>query len=133
MNGFTLHLQSATQYQRVDDVASFVGSDGSGTFGLLPQHERFMTVVEFGLARYRGFDNVWYYLALPGALVYFVDNALYVSTRRYVVGDDCQRVAATLAETLRTEEHEILQLKGTLVKLEHEMMRRLWHVGLTED
>ena len=89
MNGFTLHLQSATQYQRVEDVASFVASDDSGTFGLLPQHERFMTVVEFGLARYRGFDNVWYYLALPGALVYFVDNALYLSTRRYVVGDDC--------------------------------------------
>ena len=133
MNGFTLHLQSATQYQRVEDVLSFVGSDASGTFGLMPHHERFMTVVEFGLARYRGYDAVWHYLALPGALVYFVDNALFLSTRRYVVGDDCQKVAATLAETLRAEERAVLQLKGTLVKLEHEMMRRLWHVGMSED
>ena len=32
-------------------VTSFVGEDASGSFGLLPRHDRFMTVLTFGLAR----------------------------------------------------------------------------------
>ena len=84
MNAFPLHLESATQYERIENVVSFVGEDESGSFGILPGHGRMMTLLSFGLARFRTADQDWEYLALPGALAYFVNGELHLGTRRYV-------------------------------------------------
>ncbi len=129
MNGFALHLQSATQYQRRDDVQSFAAKDASGAFGLLARHERMLTVLGFGLARFRTADAAWHYLALPGGVVYFADGELFVCTRRYVLGDDYRQVAAAVGETLLAEEKALASLKQSVNRLELEMMRRLWRLS----
>lgn len=126
MRPFVLHLQSATQYERVDDVESFVGEDASGSFGVLAGHERMMTALAFGLARYHSAGEGWRYLALPGAILYFVDNQLYINTRRFVCGEDYETVSATLNRELRLEEESLQSLKESLRRLEDEMFKRLW-------
>ena len=88
MSSFTLHLFSAERTERVDEVASFVGEDKSGSFGLLARHERFMTVLTFGLARLLLADGRREYLGFPGGLLYFIDNELRISTRRYLRDTD---------------------------------------------
>jgi hypothetical protein len=52
-SGITLHLQSAVRCERIDGVLSFVGSDASGSFGIQPGRARFMTVLDYGLSRFR--------------------------------------------------------------------------------
>ena len=128
MRAFILHLQSATQYERVDDVESFVGEDASGSFGILAGHARMMTSLAFGLARYRSAGRDWRYLALPGAVLYFLDNQLYINTRRYVCGEDYETVSTTLNHELRLEEENLQSLKENLVRLEDEMFKRLWRL-----
>lgn len=128
MAGFTLHLQSATQYERVEGVTSFVAADASGAFGILERHERMMTVVGFCLARFRSEAAPWRYLALPGGLVYFVDGALYVSTRRFVASEDYATAAEAVERTLRGEERALEVLKRSVTRLEREMLRRLWRL-----
>ena len=71
MSGFTVHLQGATQYEKLENVISFVGDDASGSFGLMKGHSRFVTTLVFGLARLRYDDDRWDYLALPEAVAYF--------------------------------------------------------------
>jgi F-type H+-transporting ATPase subunit epsilon len=129
MSGFTLHLQSATQYARVEGVESFVARDASGSFGLMARHARMMTVLGYGLARFRTADGDWHYVALPGGLAYFVDGELYLSTRRYVLGDDFRTVAAAVDSTLMAEDSALRSLKESVMRLEREMVRRLWHLG----
>jgi F-type H+-transporting ATPase subunit epsilon len=129
MSGFTLHLQSATQYERIEGVESFVARDASGAFGLLARAERMMTVLGYGLARLRTADGAWRYVALPGGLAYFVDGELYVSTRRYLLGDDYRTVAAAVDSTLQAEDDALKSLKASVVRLEREMVRRLWRPG----
>ena len=133
MTAFVAHLQSSTQYRRLDDVETFVGADASGAFGLLAGHERMMTVLGSGLARFRTGDGAWHFLALPGGLVYFVGGELYLSTRRYVLGDDYRTVAAQLGEALAAEDESIRSLKDSVARLEREMVRRLWQLGGAED
>jgi F-type H+-transporting ATPase subunit epsilon len=133
MSGFTLHLQSATQYARVEGVESFVARDVSGAFGLLARAERMMTVLAFGLARYRREGGEWRYLALPGGLAYFVDGELYLSTRRYVEGADWRSVAAAVDSTLQAEDSAMRTLKQSVTRLEREMVRRLWRLGEAAD
>lgn len=125
MNVFTLHLQSATQYERVEGVTSFAGEDASGSFGLLARHARFMTVLSFGMARFRAGGGKWEYLALPGGLVYFRGNELYVSTRRFLRGPDYEKLRTTLEQQFAAEEGELQTIKKSLRHLEQEMLKRL--------
>lgn len=125
VSGFTLHLQSATQYERIDGVASFVGADASGAFGILPGRARFMTMLEYGLARFRMAEGPWQYLACPGAVLDFVEDELFVNTRRYLRDDDYARIVGLLTGQLAKEEAELKTVKDNLQRLEQELFRRL--------
>ena len=132
MKPFVLHLQDATHSERIDEVVSFVGQDDSGLFGILADHARMMTVLSFGLARYRTGDDRWHYLAMPRAVLYCVDNTLYLSTRRYIRDDEYARISQALEEQLVVEEAELRTIKESVHRLEEEMFRRLWRMGRGE-
>ncbi|MDE2118991.1 MAG: F0F1 ATP synthase subunit epsilon, partial [Betaproteobacteria bacterium] len=71
MRTFTMHVQSATQYEHIEGVTSFVGEDESGSFGIRARHARMMTALSYGLARYQLQDSSWHYLAFPRGILYF--------------------------------------------------------------
>lgn len=123
-SGFTLHLQSAALYECIEGVGSFVGQDASGSFGILPGRARFITVLDYGLARFR-LPEKWHYLACPGAVLSFADDQLFLNTRRYLRDDDYQRVSELLTGQLAAEEAELKSVKDNLQRLEHELFRRL--------
>ena len=129
MKTFTLHVQSATQYECIEGVISFVGEDQSGSFGLLARHGRMMTALSYGLARYRKKDDTWHYLAFPGGVLYFINNNLHISTRRFLHDTDYQRISTGLLEQLLKEEEDLRTIKDSLSHLEQEMFRRLWQMG----
>ena len=123
--GFTLHLQSAARYERIEAVASFVGQDASGGFGIQPGRADFMTVLDYGLARFRLAEGGWQYLACPGAVLSFADNQFFLNTRRYLRDDDYERVASLLTGQLAAEELALKAVKDNLQRLEQELFRRL--------
>jgi F-type H+-transporting ATPase subunit epsilon len=124
-NIMTLHLQSAVRTERVENVVSFVGTDASGSFGILPGRARFMTILDYGLARYQTSEGDWRYLACPGAVLRFSGNELTVNTRRYLCDQDYERISGLLAGQLADEEEALKSVKDNLQKLEHELFRRL--------
>lgn len=124
-----MHLQSATQYEHIENVTSFVGEDESGSFGIRACHGRMTTALSYGLARYQLKHGEWSYLAFPGGILYFVNNELYISTRRFLHDVDYQRISADLLEQLLKEEDELRVIKESLYRLETEMFRRLWQIG----
>lgn len=126
MNTFVLHLQSGTQYERIEDAVSFVGVDGSGSFGILAGHVRMMTCLSTGLARFQKADGAWRFLALPGAVLYFAENQLYLNTRRYLHDPDYKHISAALREELLTDEEKLRGIKESLHRLEDEMLKRMW-------
>lgn len=126
MNTFVLHLQSGTQYERIDDAVSFIAADETGSFGILAGHARMMTSLATGLARFRTADGAWQFLALPGAVLYFVDNELYVNTRRYLHDPDYKRVSMAWREELRADEEKLRAVTESMNRLEDEMLKRLW-------
>jgi F-type H+-transporting ATPase subunit epsilon len=129
MSGFTLELQDTSHTQRIADVCSFVGEDASGSFGLQPGHARFMTTLVFGLARFRVQQGDWQYLAMPGAVLYFSAQRLWIGTRRYLLDSDYTRVSTLLREQLLAEEQTLHETKTSLRRMEEELLRRLWQLG----
>ena len=130
MNTFTVHLQDVAQTLRVGDVVSFVGQDAGGEFAVWARHERMMTSLAYGLARYRTADERWHYLVMPGGLLYFLDNELFIATRRFFLDDDADHIVGSLERQLRSEEQELLVLKRNLEHFEQELLRRMWRMEL---
>lgn len=133
MNTFPMHLESTTQYEQVANVISFIGEDDSGSFGVLPGHARMMTLLRFGLARFRVLGEDWEYLALPGALAYFLDGELHLSTRHYLRSKDYDRIITALEQELLVEEDNLQVVKQSLHRLEEEMFKRLWKLKRTGE
>lgn len=126
MNVFTLLLRDYQQQQRIDDAVSFIGEDASGSFGIQPHHDRLMTSLVFGLARFRRREGDWIYLALPGGLAYFCDNTLRIITRRYFQDSDYNRISHTLTEELLAEETKLSAIKQSLRHMEEGLLKQMW-------
>ena len=125
MNSFTLQLHSATRHEAIAGVTSFVATDASGSFGIQPGRARCLSVLEYGLARFRVGDAPWQYLACPGAVLRFADAQLVISTRRYLYDTDHARVATLLGGQLAQEEIALRAVKDNLAQLEQDLYRRL--------
>ena len=129
MNTFTLLLQDASRSERIVSVNSFVGEDATGSFGILADHSRMMTTLVTGLARFRTGETNWQYLAMPGAVLYFLNNVLTLSTRRYLRDDDYTRISAALQEQLLAEEEQLHATRESLRRMEESLLKRLWDLG----
>jgi F-type H+-transporting ATPase subunit epsilon len=124
-SSFSLHLQSATHYECFEGIRSFVGQDATGSFGILPGRASFLTILTYGLARFRVADGPWKYIACPGAVLSFEMNQLCLNTRRYLVDDDYEHISALLTGQLAEEEKALLAVKDNIQRLEQELLRRL--------
>jgi F-type H+-transporting ATPase subunit epsilon len=129
VKSFNLHLQEATRAEKITGVTSFVGEDASGSFGILAGHSRMLTALVTGLARFRVGADAWQYLAMPGAVLYFKDNVLTLSTRRYLLDADYMRISQALQQQLLAEEEHLHAMKTSLHRMEESMLKRLWKMG----
>lgn len=129
MNRFSLLLQDAAHVEQIEGVSAFVGEDASGSFGVLANHARMMTTLVTGLARFRIGEVDWQYLAMPGAVLYFCDNTLTLSTRHYLRDRDYLRISAALREQVLAEEEKLHATRESLRRMEESLLKRLWEIG----
>ncbi|QID18832.1 F0F1 ATP synthase subunit epsilon [Nitrogeniibacter mangrovi] len=129
MTGFRLTLACPRRVEHIDAVASFVGTDASGRFGILAGRTPLITVLRFGLARFRVAGAAdWRYLALPGGTLHFADNALAIACRHFTLGDDAAALQAALTEGARCEDERRADLRHNLDRFEQTLMQRLWEL-----
>lgn len=128
MNTFSLQLRDATHSEHFAQVSAFVAEDTSGSFGICAHHGRLMAAPVFGLAKFRVADAAWQYLAMPGALLYFINNELTINTRRFLIDSDYQRISTALQEQLLSEEENLKSMKDSLHRMEEEVLRRMWEL-----
>ena len=128
MSTMTLKILDNQKSQTRDGVISFVGEDSSGSFGIQPGHARMMTVLIFGLARFRCEGRSWEYIALPGAALYFRENVLYLVTSHYLVDTEYSRISKRLAEELRVEEEELKNVRQSLKNMEEALLKQIWEM-----
>ncbi len=129
---FSLILRDPTHVVRRDDVVSFVGADTSGSFGILAGHERFLTSLRLGLARFRTTDDdAVTYLALASGLLAFEDNTATICSQHFFLDRDRDRIAQALEGEIKREEADLREMHTLARNLEREMLRRLWELGRT--
>ena len=128
MSYFTLKIIDSRKQLVVENVSSFVGEDGSGSFGILPDHTRMMTVLTFGLASFRRGEGDWEYVAGPGAVLYFDANVLNLVSRHYLIDTEYERIAKRLVEELVAEEEQVREVRQSLKSMEEALLKRMWEL-----
>lgn len=125
MRTFGLALLDSHGENRFARVRQFVGADASGVFGILPGHETMVAVLRYGLARFLDDTGVWHYVALPGGVLRFSDNALSIASVRYFLGDEPGALVDGLASEMARNDSELSTARQTLAKIDRALLRRL--------
>jgi F-type H+-transporting ATPase subunit epsilon len=125
MSSFVLNLFASDQVQCIEGVTAFVGEDASGSFGIQAHHARFMTTLFFGLARFKQAEDVWHYLAVPSAVLYFNDNALTITTQHFLLDSNLERISNLLQQQWANQEDEVRATRESLKRMEQAMLKRL--------
>ena len=128
MKTFRLHLMSMTRSESVTDVVRFTGRDAAGSFGILANAYRRITVLTFGLAHFKHSAGSIEYLALPGGLLYFSENELRIATTNFMRGSVLEEISAALDRQLRQEESELREIKQSLHRLDEEILKRMYEL-----
>jgi F-type H+-transporting ATPase subunit epsilon len=129
MNTFVLNLQASHGTDRFDDVTHFIGSDDSGSFGVLAGHAKMVAILRYGLARFIDRAGKWHYLSLPGGVLSFSENQLTVVTVHYFLGDDRQLICQQLEAEMAKRDSDVHRSRATLAEIEHSLVRRLGELG----
>jgi F-type H+-transporting ATPase subunit epsilon len=119
---------SMTRSELISDVVRFTGHDAAGSFGILANAFRRVTVLVFGLAHFQDAAGKLEYLALPGGVLYFMGNELRIATTNFVRSASLDEISVALDRQLRQEEAELRNIKQSLHRLDEEIIRRMFEL-----
>jgi F-type H+-transporting ATPase subunit epsilon len=125
VRGFRLTLLDSRGADRFDRVVQFIGADASGAFGILAHHVPMVAVLRYGLARILDGGGAWHYVALPGGILRFHDNALHLVAVRYFLGDEPGTLVDRLASEMARDDSELSAARLTLARIDQALLRRL--------
>jgi F-type H+-transporting ATPase subunit epsilon len=84
-----------------------------------------MTTLIFGLARFKQADDVWHYVAVPSAVLYFNDNELTITTQHFLLDSNLERISNLLQQQWANQEDEVRATRESLKRMEQAMLKRL--------
>ncbi|AYG63561.1 F0F1 ATP synthase subunit epsilon [Rhizobium jaguaris] len=114
----------------VDAVQSVRAEDEGGSFGILPGHTDFLTVLRASVVRWRDDNGTAHYCALGGGVLTLVDGRrVNIACRQAIIGDDLmvldadvREMRAALADADRVARVEQTRLHANAVR---QLMRYL--------
>ena len=96
MNTFSCICRARPNMSGLKTCRVSVGEDDSGSFGILPEHARMMTLLVFGLARFRVTGQHWDILGFAGRSGLFRRWPTLFQYQRYLRGKDYESLSAPL-------------------------------------
>ncbi|GGF20081.1 ATP synthase epsilon chain 2 [Youhaiella tibetensis] len=124
-----LTVSTPLQIVLVDNaVASLRAEDASGSFGILPGHADFLTVIDAGVMRWRGATEDWRYCALRGG-IFAVTGGTHVriACREAIVSDELAALESRVAAARLEAENAIRNARTSDTRLHARAIRQLMH------
>ncbi len=107
-------------------VTSVRAEDESGSFGLLPRHDRFVTVLTVSVLTYRTDDGAEHFVAVRGGTLLMMDGAtVRVATREAATSDDLAQLESAVLQRMRATEQSEADSRAAVRRLEAAAIRQL--------
>lgn len=124
-----LHLTVTTPMEVLVDstgVVSLRAEDDSGSFGILPGHTEFLTVLPASVLRWKDADGSMHFCALRGGLLTVTGGSeVAVAAREGLLGDDLQALQAEVAKLRADEADSVRRARVEEMRLHAQALRQL--------
>jgi F-type H+-transporting ATPase subunit epsilon len=110
-------------------VIAVQAADASGSFGLLPGHEAFVTVLAPGVLSYRTPEGRDRFVAVDGGMLLVEDEHVWVTTHDAVAADQLEDLTDTTAAMLTRRSAEERVARAAFSELETSLRRELSHMA----
>lgn len=106
-------------------IRALQAADASGRFGLWPNHEPFLTVLEPCLVTIRTEDDRERFAGVDGGVLVSEDNKVSIACREAVIADRLADVADRVSAMLRERRLHEKTARGEFAELQAALMRQL--------
>ncbi len=106
-------------------IRSLQAADASGRFGLWPNHEAFVTVLEPCLVTMRTDDDRERFAGVDGGVLVSERNKVSIACREAVVADRIEDVAVRVGVLLRERRLHEKTARGEFAELQAALLRQL--------
>ena len=127
----SLHVKIVTPLSEVieGDYAFVSGEDVRGSFGILPRHVRFQTVLEPGVLTLRSASGEELYVASERGYLEVENGELFAIVRRGAVSRSWEEMEARVRRSLEGITDEERKARQVFEKLKINMQRHLAELG----
>lgn len=108
-----------------DDIVALRAEDASGSFGLLPGHVDFLTVLSPSVVRWRCRANSRAYCAVHNGVLSLEGRELRIACREGVVGDDLEALETQVHQARENERDTVRQARVEQLRLHTQAVRHL--------
>ncbi|WPP44496.1 F0F1 ATP synthase subunit epsilon [Pseudomonas sp. AN-1] len=123
-----LHLLIATPQRILVDLADVValrGEDASGSFGLLPGHVDYLTVLRSSVLRWRRAGGELGFCAVRGGVLSLAGGELRVACREGILGSRLDELEARVREAREAQHDSARQARVEHLRLHTRAVRQL--------
>lgn len=108
----------------VENISFFRAEDKSGSFGILPRHTAFLTVLESAIA-IAVIENKEHYYAFNAGILFFKNNHLKIMTQEFVESDDLNRLLDSIKYSFKVQEEKERLFSDNIENLQNAFIKKL--------
>ncbi len=121
---FDVRIITPSKIEQIKNISFFRAEDRSGSFGILPRHTEFLTILEPAIA-IALIDGKEEYFAFNGGILTFKKNALTITTKEFVQSSDVGELQENIERAFRQQREEETLFHVNMANLEKAFLQRL--------
>jgi len=121
---FDARIITPQAVETVKNISFFRAEDRSGSFGILPRHIEFLTILEPSIAIAAIEDREHYYAFNSGVLS-FKNNALTITAKEFVQSDNISKLLEMIKHTFKEQEEKERLFRDSIENLQKAFIKKL--------
>ncbi len=121
---FDARIITPQAVETVKNISFFRAEDRSGSFGILPRHIEFLTILEPSIAIAVIEDKEHYYAFNSGVLS-FKNNALTITAKEFVQSDNISKLLEMIKHTFKEQEEKERLFRDSIENLQKAFIKKL--------
>lgn len=121
---FDARIITPQTIKSIENISFFRAEDKSGSFGILPRHIEFLTILEPAIA-IAVIENKEHYYAFNGGVLSFRNNALTITAKEFVQSDKISELLVMIESSFKEQEEKERLFSDNMENLQNAFIKKL--------
>jgi F-type H+-transporting ATPase subunit epsilon len=121
---FNAEIITPGTIKSVENISFFRAEDKSGSFGILPRHTEFLTILKPAIA-IAVIDKKEHYYAFNGGVLSFKNNHLKITAKEFVQSDKISELLEMIKKSFKVQEEKEQLFRDNIENLQKAFIKKL--------